>query len=340
MPKETVERVAHLPQDGSAWVATACRARAWISPKGRPSYRPYMIMVMEASCGLIRLGKVVADAPDADVVLSSLIYAMRNPVAGSGKRVRPSRIAIDDRNLVGALAGPLSQIGIQCVYEERFPPIDFAMRDLERSSRGDDDRPGLLDIPGTTPSLLEELFAAAAFFHGRAPWRRMDNWMPVEVRYPAGGPCRYLILLGYGGEEYGLAYYPTIADLRANYSDLDPERVFERVTAVSLTYGEANLLTFDDLDAIEKYRWPVASSTLYPFLIKMIPPGKRIGVPDVDEIKLMAAALRTLPDFVSKTLQVDAGKPQPGQGIFCLPDVHGGKGIALRFPVDIFGTDN
>jgi hypothetical protein len=340
MPEEILERVARLPQNDSVWMTTARRARAWIHPKGKTPYRPFMIMVMDASADLIRLGKIVADAPTAEVILENLTYAMRNPAAGSGKRVRPSRVLIDDPEMVRALSGPLSSIGVSCDYEASFPMIDFALRDLERVSRGGDDRPGLLAIPGVTPAFLEELFSAAAFFHGRAPWRRVDNLMPIEVRFPADGQAGYIIILGYGGEEFGLAYYPTLRDLRIQLSDVDPKRSFEHVTAASLTFSEAQTLTFDDLDAIERYRWPVISPTAYLLLIKMTPPGDKIGVPDADEIKLLAAALRVLPDFVSRHMRADEGGPRPAAATFSLPAVHGGAEIALCFPVDVLGTDN
>jgi len=338
MVKENVERVAHLPQDGSVWAVVARRARLWITPKGKTPYRPYLIMVMDVSNDFIRLGKVVDEPPDADVLLSNLIYAMRNPVAGAGKRVRPSRILTDHPDLVQTLTEPLAKIGIQIGYEPEIPLINHAFREMGRHFHEDDDRPGLLTVPGVTPILIEELFSAAVYFHARAPWRFMDNMMAIEVHYPADGPPRYMAVMGAGGQEFGVTYYPTINDLRIQYSDLEAERAFEKMTAASLMFSEEMSLTFDDLEAIEQYGWPIVSSKAYPLLIKVFPPRKDIGVPDVAEIKLIAAALRVIPDFVSKNLMAEKGNPRPGRAAFSLPEVHGGVEIKLSFPVDYINS--
>ena len=102
--------------------------------------------------------------------------------------------------------------------------------------------------------------------------------------------------MGFGGQEFGLAVFPTVKDLRLQYSNLEPDQLMQKMTAFSVTYGESELLPFDDLDAITKHGWPVAGPDSYPLVMKNIPPGKLV-LPSKAEIALLAAVLRTLPDF-------------------------------------------
>ncbi len=178
------------------------------------------------------------------------------------------------------------------------------------------------------------VISASTEFYRLAPWRWLDNVQPLEVRYGADGPPRYVVIMGFGGQEFGLALYPTLADLRIQYAEPEPERAFKKMSAVSLTFDEPMALEFDDLDAIEQYGWPVANARAYPLLMKVTPPQK-VGVPAAAEIALLAAALRTIPPFVTERLQANLGMPRPGQATYPLSNVHAGQQITLRFPVDV-----
>jgi hypothetical protein len=334
MTEKVLERAARLPQGNATWHATARRAPAWITPKNKPPYRPYVILVLDAQSDRIRQTKMEDDRPTPEVVLAALADAMQKPVLASGKPVRPARIVLDDAELARALTPRLAEIGVRCDHQATLPLVSSVLRDMEAHMNRAEPRPGLLSVPGATLPLVEELFAAAAEFYRLAPWRWMDNLAALEVHYPADGPARYAAIMGFGGEVFGLVVYPSLDDLRIQISDLKPEQIFKKMTAISINFDEPMALSFDDLDALEKYNWPVAAAEAYPQVIKATPPGK-VGVPTAAEIALLAAALRVIPDFVTRHLRADRGAPRPAAATYPLTNVHGGQQIALRYPVDL-----
>ena len=48
MKERVIDKAGHLPQHDILWVATVRKARAWVGPKGRTPFRPYIILVMDA----------------------------------------------------------------------------------------------------------------------------------------------------------------------------------------------------------------------------------------------------------------------------------------------------
>lgn len=334
MTEKVLEKTARLPQTNATWHATARRAPAWITPRNKPPYRPYVILVLDTQADRIRQTKMEDDLPTPEVVLAALADAMQKPVLASGKPGRPARIVLDDADLVRALAPRLAEIGVRCDYQAALPMVNTALRDLEAHLNRSEPRPGLLSVPGVTLPLVEELFAAAADFYRQAPWRWMDNLAITALHYPANAPARYAAIMGFGGEMFGLAVYPTLNDLRIQISNPDPAQALKKMTAFSLTFDEPMALAFDDLDALEKYNWPVAAADAFPQVLKTIPPGK-LGVPTAAEIALLAAALRVIPEFVVRHLHADRGTPQPASATYPLPNVHAGQTITLSYPVDL-----
>lgn len=309
-------------------------APAWVAPKNKPKYRPYIILVADTETGTIRQMEMNEQRPAPEAVLSTLAAAMTKPLPMSGKRERPARIVLDDQELVRMLTPELADIGVRCDYAPSLAVINAALSELAAHLNQGQERPAVLSVPGVTLPLFADLCAAAAEFYQRAPWRWMDNLATIEVRYPATGPARYLVIMGFGGQEFGLALYPTLDDLRWQISGLEPPAIYEKLTAASLMFEEADALAFEDLDTIEKYGWPVAGPRAYPLLMRVTPPAQ-VSVPSAEEIALFATALRTLPDFVTEYLHADWGALQPAAATFALPNVHANAQIAYRYPVDL-----
>jgi hypothetical protein len=340
MAQQSLDKVAGLPQTTAVWHATVRRAPAWITPKNKPPYRPFLTLVLDAAADRIRGSNMQDDRPGPELVLKTLTDAMLHPIVGGGKRSRPGRILIDDTELVQALQPRLAEIGVRCEYHAGSAPITNALREMDAHMSRRPMRQGLLSVPGATLPLVTEFFAAAADFYEEAPWRWLDNMAPIEFHYPTDGPARYLVVLGNGGEEFGLSLYQSLDDLRAQYLTQDPEQLFRKITALSITFDEPMALAFEDLDAIEAHGWPIVGSRAYPLVMKVVPPMKMVA-PNAGEVALLAATLRAVPDFVTGNLHADRGVPAAAEATFPLPNVHAGQGIRLRYPVDlpeIWGT--
>ena len=342
MARSRLDKARRLRQSDVTWLCAVRRAHSWVMPKNRTSYRPYTVLVLEQETELIRKLYTQEERPTPNAVLEMLLKAMLSPLlgpllsplAGFGKRVRPARIVLDDADLVRALTPQLAEIDVLCDYSPALPLVDATVREIGDRMTKREPIPGLLSVPGATEPLVRELFAAAADYYRQAPWRWMDNSFPIEVRYPPDGRVRYALVLGSGGEYFGLSLYESPDDLRAVFSSVEPERIAEQIPWFSLVLEEATAMTFDDLDAMEKYGWSVAGERAYPLAMKATPPGVW-GVPSASEMAWLAAALRVIPDFVIRHLHADRGLPRPAETTYPLPNIHGGQKIALRYPVNL-----
>jgi len=330
MAKYTLEQARGLKQSSATWQCTVRRAPAWITPKKQPPYRPYIVLVLEE--GAARGHDLPQGRPTPDAVLEVLLQAMLRPAVGSGGRHRPACVLIDDAELVQTLTPQLATMDVRCEFRADLPSMTAALRDLEKYMNKREPIPGLLSQPGMTVPLVGELYVAAADYYRQAPWRWLSDGQPIEVRYPPDGRARYALVLGHGGDAFGLSFYESLDDLRKIYTGTKPEQVSKQISAFALVFDEGMAMSFDDLDAMERYGWPVAGELAYPWAIRMVPPNRPSAL-SVSEALWLAAALRVVPDFLTGHLHADSGLPQPAEATYSLPEVHGGQKIALRFPV-------
>lgn len=332
--------IRRLRQSDAVWLCTARCAPFWIMPKDRPAYRPYVVLVQEQDTQLIRHTHTQDEHPTPESVLQVLVKAMRNPLLGPflspllglGSRSRPARIILDDADLVQALMPRLGEAGIRCDYRAALPQIHAALREMEARITKREPVPGLLSVPGATVPLVGEFFSAGAEYYRQAPWRWMDNWLPIEVRYPPHGRARFALVLGSGGETLGLSLYESLADVHLVFSGVPAEQRLRQISWFSLVLDKATAMSFDDLDAIDQYGWPVAGEQAYPLAFKSTPTGGDAEIPNASELAWLTATVRVIPDFVLRHLHADRGAPQPAQAIYALPGVHGGQNILLRYP--------
>ena len=209
MKLRSLEKAGKLPQTNATWQATVRLAPTWVAPKDRARYRPHLVFMLDTESGAIRLLIMEEQRPAPEALLSLFANAISKPMMGAGGRYRPARIVIDDRELAQALAPQLAEIGVACDYAATLPALETVLRELSAHLNQGEERPGLSEVPGITLPLLAEFYAAAAYFYQQAPWRWVDNLAAIEVRYPAAGRAVYAAIMGFGGQEFGLAVFPT-----------------------------------------------------------------------------------------------------------------------------------
>jgi len=316
------------------WLCTARRAPTWIMPDDQSPYRPYLVLVLEQETDQIRRTHIQDELPTAEEVLAVLTKAMGRSLLSLGRRITPARVVLDDAALVQALTPRLTERGIRCEYRAALPQVDVAWRELEAHLSRRESIPGLLSVPGATVPLVQELFAAAADYYRQAPWRWLNNSWPIEVRYPPDGRTRYAVVLGSGGEFFGLSLYESVEDLRLMYAGVEPGPDSRPRSWISLVFEEAMSMPFDDLDAMERYGWSVAGERAYPLFVRFTGPDT-FTVPSALEMLWLAAVLRVVPDFVVRHLHADQGPPRPAEALYPLPNIHGGQQMALRYPVNL-----
>jgi tetratricopeptide (TPR) repeat protein len=293
-----------LPQTQDSWYFLVRKLRTWVGgAEGAEPQRPYISMVVNLQTGMIH-GQNLGPKPGPTEVQKLLFESMLHP--GKGLEVpaqRPQRVFFEEREWLDELAPALQQIGVQAKYRSMKSDFDPLIQEMEAHlHQGNAEPPGLLAQKGVNIRLLAGLFAAAADFYRAEPWVQLSNIDLLAVRVAPHKEPYYVIVMGQGGVEYGLAVYRTWEDVLHLFRS--HERVEEMLPpsgAHVLFFNPIHEVPFDDLDAIETYGWEVAGPQAYPvpfiftFQEDVLRPGR-------DELLWYEAALRAIPEFVDRHL--------------------------------------
>lgn len=272
-----LKKVRRLKQRDEYWEGTSRLGRMWITRRNNPPYRPNVILLVSQEDKVLRT-RVLEAAPTSDQLFEELLRAMHRPTWGAGGARRPKVIYLDNPDYVTALAPRLATLDVRCQHRRSLPIIEEALYSMEmRMNRGQEPIPGLVAIPSVTPPLIGHLFELAADFYRATPWQWLTDSHPMEIRYPPDKNPRYAVVMGSGGEVFGLAVYDTLADLQLMYrADLSPQQTTKRATWSVLFFEEATAMSFDDLEAMDKYDWPVAAEQAYPVFGRTTPAGELV----------------------------------------------------------------
>lgn len=334
MARDPFQKARELPMSGETWLGTVRLGRAWVTPDQGAPYRPYVTVFIDQERARILGMKFTDDRPEPEWVLGQLLQAMSRPVPGAGRPRRPARLLIDDAEIAEVLAPRLAELGVECQFHA-VPLVDRVLREMEALLTRREPRPGLLQIPGVTPYMVEGLYRAAASFYQQAPWQWISDSVPMEVRYPPQGKPRYAVVMGHGGETYGLAMYESPEHLRLIYSGVEPEQLLGRISGGSVVFGPAIDMAYDDLDDIARYGWPVAGESAYPLLFYLSPDGE-MGLPTRTDLLWFEAALLAIPVFVREHMRAHEGAPRPAEATLTVAAADGPTEIYLRYPTPGF----
>ena len=330
-------KLLKIRQGKAIWQCTVRRAPLWITPKKQPAYRPFILMVADQDSDFILKAEIISARPEPAAVLDYLFKIMQGNLFTLLKAQRPAGISIDNAELAQACLPQLAELGIHCDFRASLPQVNQALTSFESNMNQREPDPGLLSIPGASVPLVAELFAATAEFYQMAPWRWIENFEPIEVHYPAENEkARYALVLGGGNGEFtGLSLYESLDDLEAIFSGKTEKPAFKPMRWVSLILDAETVMSFADLDAIERFGWPIAGEKAYPLVIKGISGTAESQLPSASELAWLAAALRTIPSSIEKYLRAKRGSRQTFNICLPLPDIHGNQQIALRYPVNV-----
>lgn len=172
--------------------------------------------------------------------------------------------------------------------------------------------PSLTQVPGVSPALLEGIFAAAADFYSLSPWGALGGETNIAVHIPSQSEARLVVVMGAGGQVYGVSVYDSAADLQRMYRLDDPLAAAAEISWLALTYETAEYMSADDRWAIERFGWRVANPSAYPAIVRIGAPGPELRPPQLDDLVWLEGALRSLCLFVEHYLEMDErGAPRP-----------------------------
>jgi hypothetical protein len=336
---DLMSKVKKLKQKQRTWYLVCEPAPTWIGEDDEDLIRPFMTLVADIDNDLIRLVDISEEVPDEATLLESALKAMLKPGFGTGGKYRPTTIQTSDTAVLATLQ-PLVAAGIQCQQVVRPALVTNMLHALEEHLTGQPHRPGLLAIPKMTEPLLRELYTAAAEYVEQAPWDEISDSEPIAIRFPPEAPPKYGVVMGYGGEEYGLAIYNSPEELLLVYSGVLPQDMEdEAIFWLAALFDWPHYLPFDDLDAIAAHEWPVAAEDAHPLFTRLRPAAGTFEPPTEAEIRLLAAALRTVPQFVANYLDEDGYQMEDLEDVvYELSPMYGHQAIALNWAdIDVPG---
>ena len=201
------------------------------------------------------------------------------------------------------------EIGHVVFFTDRLDQMEEILEDLSSSLNGGQQMAAMIDTPGVTLRHVGGLFAAAAEFYQKRPWRSVPGDVVIEIRCDKFQAARwYAVVMGQSGMTYGLAMYEDREVLQAFLrEDPDAQR---RNSGMSLMYSEAFEISVRDLDAAEREGWPVAGPEAYPLVLR-INPGLAIRPPLAWEMEILEGCLRAVPPFLARTERMPARMTVP-----------------------------
>jgi len=334
MPKPTKKTPLEFPQSADIWYFAIRKLRAWITPEGEEPVRPYLIITLNLSTGMI-LDLTVGEKPDPQKAKDTLFAAITRPQKKLKiQPQRPTWIFFEERELLQALTPALQEISVETKHSPQTEYLDEIVKELEAHLRGDQPEiSGLLAGKKVTAKMVGNLFEAAADFFRAAPWVQLANEDVLAIRIPPQNKPFYVTVMGQGGVEYGLALYKHWADVEQMYGPHDhPLETLPPGGSHSLLFNEITEVPFDDLEAIEKYGWVVAGPQAYPVPIIFVPPDQ-VRRPEGEEISWYEAALRAIPEFIQKHWTVNSqGEALPVEGKILVMAATGQVTVEIKYP--------
>lgn len=289
-PTLSADELAALPPSLETWQVDLRALPMWLQEEGRLR-RPWSVMVVEAESEILFGQSVDAERPTLEGMWNVLAGVMAAPTVGEPHR--PSRIEVADDEWAKFLEPRCANLGIAVEPVAALSKIEAVLEHFCDQSTIDQEKQALTKISGATPAVLENFYEAAALLFRAAPWRKiaMDRVLKI-TRLDEPRMTWYVTVIGQSGLECGLALYARLEDIQTMlFGDITPGKAMQRMSCLSLMYGEAHATPFAELDAIEQYAWQVAAPEAYPAVIRLNGKGS-VGKPDVSELSFLEGAIR------------------------------------------------
>ena len=291
------KRLARLPQaSGVIWQAECRRLPIWINIDAEP-VRPWMVMVVSRTEGLILAQEILEEEPTAPLLWDKLVKAMEKPAAGEPHR--PEELQVRVSELWDDLEPHLDDVRIQRSVFVDLDMIDEIVEQLIAHLCGRTPAPGLLEMPGVTEQQVASFFRAAANFYRAAPWQRVasEETIKIECDQFESGPW-YAAIIGQLGLTPGVALYEDLdALLRMREGATNDEQNARETVALSVTFGDQTETPMPDLDAALNHDWEIAAPEGYPSAMRK-ERGLVMRPPLSWELRLLEACLRLIPKFI------------------------------------------
>ncbi len=345
MAKKTKSPLSLLQTDDQ-WYCAIRKLRTFIrvDEEGDEFFRPSVILIINSKSGMVQTVEIVREPISAQELNEKLLQVMLKPPKQFGAKAhRPAEIHFEDEALAKALEPLLAQVQVTTRFAPQIENIDSMVQELEKSVFGSDaeDFPGLLKQPGVKPEQVASLFAAALAFFQAAPWVQLSNDAILAIQIEGQqDSLRFVIVMGQGGEEYGLSVFRNWKEVETFFGAAHPLEAIAGEGLHAFMFNEPPFISIDDLDAIEQYDWELPAPDLVP--TPAIYFTDKVQRPDSEMLLWYEAVLRAIPVFVSDYLETEAdGSHPPVQANLEVETFAGKVAVQIRYPGgDLSTLDN
>ena len=296
---------------GVEWVGGRRVMPAYVTGKdeGDEPYRPEMVLWFELPDGFIV--STVLDHPERRTPFAhTLRDAMAKPLIGPPRR--PDRIRVADPALADELAEVVSDIEIDVAPT---PELDALVEEFVRYD-DDDDGPELgfyLDDARLDPTLLANVFRAAATLFRAAPWKHASD-EPIRMDVPSlgiEGAC--VSILGALGDVFGVTLFRSLTAFEsflaaaAAHRD-DPDAPIHLGTSVlTLTFERGADFSPAHRRRVLERGWEIAGPNAYPEIQHREHDGVNRPISEQD-LRTLKACAESLAIFTARNASYFSGK--------------------------------
>ncbi|MEW6369237.1 MAG: hypothetical protein AB1714_31835 [Acidobacteriota bacterium] len=302
-----IRKLKALPQypGGEEWQGGFVSLPAWSHDHEGEPYRFKIAIWTSVRTGRVGISKAFhpVDETRFNRALEALAeFAANRKLAG----YRPNALKVNDPALAEWLGLRLEDAGIRVEPCATLPALAACMSSMRAHwMKETTEPPGYMDSPGMSVDRVRAFAEAAALFWGAKPWHSLSNMDVIEIVSPrVDEPMNYAVVLGAGGNEFGLGFY---GSLDAFWESLELGKIGDdRVSkgVCMLTYEDAPDIPIPDHDLWEDHQLPVASQDAYP--MAAFTRGGTWRRPDAREISLLEGLLRALAATTED--QMDTGR--------------------------------
>ena len=334
MAKSSINKARNLKQKDETWQIAVYRAHTWIKTRQENAYRPWLVIILEERLLIVRQETVHAN-PTTHDISEILFKAMRRPMFTTGRKRRPRKILFEDANLEKEISPLLEEIGIDSQCLNHLPEVRTVFEEINKTiNRNFDKVPSLLSIPKITIPLLEKVFKAAADYYRVAPWEKIPYEFGLEINYPIDAPARYAVVVGVERTVLGLAVYNNLKDFRVARKIMGTREAPPDYPFFTFTYENGTYLSFDDLDAIDKYGWDIPNENAYLSMSVYVSYAEELQLPTLNDILWLEGALPAITHLFENDF--DIGKLLGGiqrENMFKVKTLAGTRKVRINYPV-------
>ena len=305
MPEKSLEALRFLPRKRETWQGGLVRMPMWVTGEAPGPYRPWGGVWVSLGSSTAHIGESVppGEKSPEQVLESFLELALDGERAG----YLPERVEVAGEEAAALMEQTLAPLQVTVTRKDRVFGVESFLDALAQAEgEGSLVVPGILEPPGMTVERVASFAEAARLFYQGAPWHHLSSQDLLRIE-GKGFPSefRHAIVMGAGGQEFGLLLFEKPALHQAMISDEASKKIFGEALQVSVFFGPIYELPLQDADLFMDHGLPVAGPKAYPWTARF-GPKRRVRRLNPASLAQVEAILRAL--AATTEPEIDGGR--------------------------------